>query len=285
MADSADRPGCLHHVHVTISRGDSDPSHVCSCAAGLIHMHDCPVLLGLECVHFRASEEPEQVLDNRAFEKLHSELMQDFLSRAYVHRVRSLGPVPDEWETRRDDLLRRYAEEWEDEGPDEITPEAEERYVAERDRLIERRRKYEEERKEREAKTREERARERAKMGIKTVVEKARESVAARGNVSESIVDDLKLPDSDSGGGKSGGGESGGRPKRRRRRRRRSGSGEGPGPQGGQAPPQSGQPAGDSGKAGSGAPGSGGEGGAKPKRRRRRRRRKPSGDKPSNPSA
>ena len=57
MADSADRPGCLHHVHVKVSRGDPDPSLVCSCAAGLVHMHDCPVLMGLECKYFRASLE------------------------------------------------------------------------------------------------------------------------------------------------------------------------------------------------------------------------------------
>ena len=180
MADSADRPGCLHHVHVKVSRGDPDPSLVCSCAAGLVHMHDCPVLMGLECKHFRASDEPEMLLDNREFDKLHSELMADFLLRSYVHRVRSLGTGTDAWQERCEDLLRRYAEEWEDEGSDEVTPEAEERYIAERDRLIERRRARDAERAEREQKTREERAKERAKMGIKTVVEKARESVAAR---------------------------------------------------------------------------------------------------------
>jgi len=266
MADSADQPGCLHHVHVTVSRGDPDPSLVCSCAAGLIHMHDCPLLMGLECIHFRESEQPELLLDNRGFDKLHSELMSDFLSRAYVHRVRSLATGADAWELQREDLLRRYAEEWEDEDPDEVTPEEQERYTAERDRLIERRRKREEERAEREQKTREERAQERAKMGIKTVVEKARESVAARGNVSESIVDDLKLPE----------GERGEKPKRRRRRR--SGSGDPKrGPKTQQSPSAGGSP-----KESGGSPrGSGGDGTGKPKRRRRRRRRKSSGGGPS----
>jgi len=275
MADSADRPGCLHHVHVTVSRGEPEPSLVCSCAAGLIHMHDCPVLLVLPCIHFRESEEPEQTLDMRSFDKLHSELMEDFLSRTYVHRIRGLATGADSWDRHRDDLLHRYAAEWEEEASDEVTPEDEERYEAERDRLIERRRKREEERREREQKTREERARERAKMGIKTVVEKARDSVAVRGNVSESIVDDLKLPE----------GEGGARPKRRRRRRRKGPAGDkGRAPQGQPRSDRgSGQPAGSAGEGGSS--GAGGEGAGKPKRRRRRRRRKPPGDKPSGPPA
>jgi len=272
MADSADQPGCLHHVHATVSRGDPDPTLVCSCAAGLIHMHDCPVLMGQECVHFRASDEPELVLDNREYDKLHTELMADFLLRSYVHRVRSLLTGSDSWELRREDLLRRYAEEWEDEGSDDVTPEAEARYVEERDRLIERRRKRDQERAEREQKTREERATERAKMGIKTVVEKARESVAARGNVSESIVDDMKLPEGERG-------RSGGEPKRRRRKRRgRGGSGGGAGGGGGEANRKSpgAKPAGSA--PSEGAPSTqAGPGGPAKKKRRRRRRRKPSG--------
>jgi hypothetical protein len=262
MADSADRPGCLHHVHVTVPRGDPDPSLVCSCPAGLIHMHDCPVLLGLDCVHFRASEQAELLLDDRDFDKLHSELMQDFLSRTYAHRVRSLAAVSDAWELRREDLLRRYAEEWEDEGDGEVTPEEEERYVTERERLIERRRVRDQERAEREQKSREEKAVERAKMGIKTVVEKARESIAARGNVSESMVDDLELPPGEARGNS-----------KRRRRRRKSGAPDAKRAAGGGAAESPGGPP-------AAAPDSGGEGGGKPKRRRRRRRRPPGGKAP-----
>ena len=263
MADSADSPGCIHHVHVVASRGEREPSLLCACAAGLIHMHDCPLLLGLECVHFEAGEEPEQTLGMREFDKLHGDLMEDFLSRSYYHRVRSLGPGGTPFQARREDLLRQYAEQWEDEGPDDLTPEQEERYVDERDRLIERRRIRDQERREREQKTREERARERAKMGIKTVVERARESVAARGNVSESMVDGVELPEAERS-----------KKPRRKRRRRRSGAK----PQGtGQAPAT-----GASGEAPAGGPKpQGGEDGPGKPRRRRRRRRRSSGGGPS----
>jgi len=266
IADSADSPGCIHHVHIAAARGEREPTFICSCTAGLIHMHDCPVLAGLECVHFSAGEEPEQLLDTRAADRLHTELMEDFLSRRYYHRIRSLSPASNPYESRRDDLLRQYAEQWEDEGSDDLTPEAEERYVEERDVLIERRRKRDEERMEREQKTREERAKERAKMGIKTVVERARESVAARGNVSESMVDKVELPAD----------EEQQKPRRKRRRRRRGASSPEAGGGGApQAPPQSGE-----GPAPAGGP-AGGDGPAKPRRRRRRRRRKSSGEGPS----
>ena len=82
IADSADSPGCIHHVHIAAARGDREPTFVCSCAAGLIHMHDCPVLAGLECVHFSAGEEPEQLLDTRAADRLHTELMEDLILAA-----------------------------------------------------------------------------------------------------------------------------------------------------------------------------------------------------------
>jgi len=246
-----DRPGCTHHIHLAVRRGDPEPTLVCSCPAGLIHMHDCPVMNGRACRHFEAGQGAP--VESAAYEEAHTGLMSDFLSRPYVHRVRSLAPEDDAWMRRRLELLERYAAEVEeDPAGEEITPEQEERYAEEKEHLIAQRKRREEARAEREAKTREERARERAKMGIKTVVERAQESIAARGNVSDSIVDDVKLP-------------GGARKKRRRSRKRRTGGAE---------PAARSEP----GPAKEGAPG---DGKSAPRRRRRRRRRgppKPGGD-------
>ncbi|MHC4938932.1 MAG: hypothetical protein ACYTHK_08190 [Planctomycetota bacterium] len=233
---SDDRPGCANHLHLAARRGDPEPTLVCSCEAGLIHMHDCPVMNGRECRLFEDGD--GKVVEADAYEESHTRLMEIFLARPYLHRVRDLTPEGDAWVRRKEELAAHYSEELaEDTEGAELTPEQEEQYSEEKERLIDQRKRREEARAEREAKSREEKARERAKMGIKTVVERAQESVAARGNVSESIVDDVKLPAS----------------KKKRRRRRRSGGSE--------SAPQKQSP----------APAEGSE---KPRRRRRRRRRR-----------
>lgn len=245
---SDDRPGCAHHLHLAARHGDPEPTLVCSCAGGLIHMHDCPVMNGRACRFFEEAE--GEVVESAAYEEAHTRLMESFLARPYFHRVRDLVPDGDAWTQRRDELRERYAAELdEDTAGADLTPEQEEQYAEDKERLIAQRKRREEARAEREAKSREEKARERAKMGIKTVVERAQESIAARGNVSESIVDDVKLPAA----------------KKKRRRRRRS---DGPKNEQKAAP-----------KSDSAAPA---EGSATPRRRRRRRRRrgppKPGGD-------
>lgn len=230
----------MHHVHTAARRGDPEPTLVCRCPGGLIHMHDCPVMNGRECRHFEpGAGEP---VDLARYDEIHGELMEDFLSRPYAHRIRILSVDEDAWTRRRRALEEHYAAEAEETlAEEDLTPDQAERYEKEKERLIEQRKRREEARAEREAKTREEKARERAKMGIKTVVERAQESVAARGNVSDSIVDEMPAPQ----GGK--------KKKRRRRRRRKDEKGEGSAP-----------------KSGEGAP--------KRRRKRRRRRRKPPGD-------
>lgn len=247
MSESDDRPGCRHHIHVASSHGPPEPSLVCSCSVGLIHMHDCPVMNGRTCAAFDASPEADEVLDAHAFDEVHTRLMVDFLSRPYTHRVRELMPGGDPWMRRREDRLADLAAA--SEPDEELSPEAEERYEAEKERLIEQRKRREQARLEREEKTREERARERAKMGIKTVVERAQESVAARGNVADSIVDEMPSPN----------------PAKKKRRRRRKKPADGAKPEGGPRP-----------EPGAAKPAEGGATGdaAKPKRRRRRRRRR-----------
>jgi hypothetical protein len=249
---SDDRPGCAHHLHLSVRRGDPEPTLVCSCPGGLIHMHDCPVMNGRECRFFQEGE--GEALEPAAYEEAHTALMADFLSRTYIHRVRGLFPEGDPWGARRREIEERYAEETDEDPSDrELSPEEQERYEEEKERLIAQRKHREEARAEREAKTREEKARERAKMGIKTVVERAQESVAARGNVSDSIVDDMPAP------------ERPAKKKRRRKRRRR--------PEGGDRAKSA--PSGSPGGKGSGEGPSGDKpSGDRPPRKRRRRRRR-----------
>jgi hypothetical protein len=168
-------------------------------------MHDCPVTLGLECVHLRPLEGDPQVVSVQEEEEVRGRLMGSYLSRAYFHRVRSLAPPGDPWNRRREELYAFYATV--ELGESRAEPDEDERYKKERDRLLAQRRKREEAEREREERTREERARDRARLGIKTVVERAQEAVASQGNVASSIVDDVELP--------------AGKKKRRRRRRRR----------------------------------------------------------------
>jgi len=225
--------------------GAPEPAPLCSCAAGLIHMHDCPVALGLECVYFRALAGEPEVTSVREEEEIRGRLMTTYLSRSYFHRVRSLAPAGDPWNRRREELYAFYATVQLDRDNSAAPDEEDDRYAQERDHLLAQRRKREEAAKEREARTREDRARDRARLGIKTVVEKAQEAVASQGNVASSVVDDVELP--------------AGQKKRRRRRRRKP-------PQGANAgspsPPPSPQPPTQA------------EGAPKRSRRGRRRRRR-----------
>jgi len=232
-------PSCVNQILVRELSGRLEPTQICSCAAGLIHMHDCPVTLGLPCQHFHPGTASSGVTVQEA-EQVHDRLMQDYLTRPYAHRVRSLSPAGNPWHRRREELYAFYATvELEGEAPEQD----DEDYERERDRLIELRRQREEIRKEREERTREEKARERARLGIKTVVEKAQEAVATQGNVMSSVVDDLQLPEQQT------------RPRRRRRRRGPGRPGDAPG-------------------AAAGEGGAGAESPAAPRKRRRRRRRR-----------
>ncbi|HEX5135490.1 MAG TPA: hypothetical protein VFY93_00830 [Planctomycetota bacterium] len=231
MEPAESAPRCANQVHAHTGGGAPEPIQVCSCAAGLIHMLDCPVELGLACAFFRQIEGPPAALDAVAADEIHSRLMHDYLSRAYYHRVRSLAPAGNPWLRRREELYAFYATV-ELEGREPL--EDEEGYERERERLNGLRREREEARKAREQMTREEKARERARLGIKTVVEKAQEAVALRS---------AETPETEAGG--PGGEEpapaqdasSEGAPPRRRRRRRRRRSGGGGGGGGPPAPP------------------------------------------------
>ena len=86
-------PRCANQVHSQSPGARPEPMQVCSCGAGLIHMLDCPVDLGLPCAFFRPLEGPPAAVDFAAADELHSRLMHDYLSRAYYHRVRALAPV------------------------------------------------------------------------------------------------------------------------------------------------------------------------------------------------
>ena len=95
VSEQARHLRCEHLVFETDERRRPVPSDLCSCAAGLIHMHDCPVSMGRECVHFK-EREGEGALDPEVdHEELRTRLMDDYLSLAYRHRVRSLDPAPD----------------------------------------------------------------------------------------------------------------------------------------------------------------------------------------------
>jgi hypothetical protein len=225
--------------------GKPEPTQVCSCAAGLIHMLDCPVELGLPCAFFRALEEEPAALDATAADEMHSRLMHDYLSRTYYHRIRSLAPAGDPWLRRREELYAFYATvELEGHEP----TDDEEGYERERERLCGLRQEREEARKQRDQMTREEKARERARLGIKTVVERAQEAVALRSSENEPEAESgppRRSPEVAEAGGHGGEepaapagreaeaapeGPPEGQPRRRRRRRRRRRSGGGSGP-------------------------------------------------------
>ncbi len=265
MSRQDEVPGCRHHIHVAEQRAQATPTHLCSCPGGLIHMHDCPVLNGLSCVHFAAPEGPPAPLSEREHEALRQRLMEDFLDQTYRHRIRALSPAGSAWQRRRAELLEHYRDllEGDRAAQADPTPEEQESYEREKETLIAQRRLRDEERRQREEKTKEERAQERARMGIRTVVERARDTIEAQGNVAASMLDPASpppaAPEPPPGGAAREGGprrrrrkrkgaapapaaapEAGGEPRRRRRRRRRGGGG-GPAPGGaaggGAAPP------------------------------------------------
>ena len=168
MGLQAESPRCNFQVYLRAESDGPEPSEVCSCPAGLIHMHDCPVTLGLECVHFTRIEAEPEGIDAVAYSDCHERLMGDFLSRLYFHRIRSLAPKGDAWHERQAELAERYKgiEPEPDDAPDEISAE----FEAERARLLAIRRKREEQRQEREEQERQEkqrRARERAERALK----------------------------------------------------------------------------------------------------------------------
>ncbi|MHC4163422.1 MAG: hypothetical protein ACYSUM_14935 [Planctomycetota bacterium] len=250
MEPEAGTPRCANQLHVGMDGGAPDPAPFCSCAAGLIHMHDCPVALGLECIYFRQLEGEPEVTSVTEEEEIRGRLMSSYLSRSYFHRVRSLAPAGDPWSRRREELYAFYATVELDRQDNATPDEEDDRYQRERDRLLVQRRKREEADKEREERSREDRARDRARLGIKTVGERAQEAVASQGNVASSVVDDVELPTE--------------KKKRRRRRRRRK-------PQDKSAPSPPQRP-----PAGGAAPRPAAPGGEKeraPRRGRRRRRR------------
>jgi hypothetical protein len=108
-------------------------------------MTDCPVSLGLACVHFRALEGRPEPIDPKEADRLFDALLDDYLTRPYHHRVRSLAPEPDPWRRRRDRIAEEYAalEPELEEGIDDET------YEAEKTRLVEARRRRDAEREER----------------------------------------------------------------------------------------------------------------------------------------
>jgi len=225
MDEAGEHLRCVNLVHRSGARGP-EPSLVCSCPAGLIHMHDCPVSLGRPCVHFKERPGPPEALPDREHDSLHERLMDDFLTRTYFARVRSLAPGAGGDAERRRAREEDYAAFLREYDDDADVAAIEAGYERERDRLQEIRKRAEE------ARAGEENvldAAERARRGIKTVVEKAQETVAAVGNVASSYVDDVELPQ-----GERGGGAGAGAPPRKRRRRRRRG--RNPGSAGGAAP-------------------------------------------------
>jgi len=256
MEPESGAPRCANQLHVGMDGSAPEPGSFCSCAAGLIHMHDCPVALGLECLHYRELEGEPAVTSVTDEEEIRGRLMSTYLSRSYFHRVRSLAPAGDPWNRRREELYAFYATVELDPEGGATADQEDDRYETERDRLHAQRRKREEADKEREERSREDRARDRARLGIKTVVEKAQEAVASQGNVASSVVDDVELPTEK---------------KRRRRRRRRK-------PEGEAGPPQPPRP-----PAGEDAPRPAAPGDEKerPARRGRRRRRRRGGKGPA----
>jgi hypothetical protein len=247
-----DDPRCTNQVWVRDER-EARPSTVCACDAGLIHMHDCPVALGLDCSHFAPRAEDADSLEAREYEDLHDALMGAYMTRAYFHRVRSLSPVPDSWQRRREGIGEVYADLQVE--PDDAPDEPSEAYERERARLLEIRHKKEEQRREREE---EERKAKEAR--VKANMERLVRQAARRAEAKARRKSQAEAPgEADPGTGE-------GAPKRRRRRRRKKPAGPQPGP---------------AADAPAAAPS---DAGAKPKRRRRRRRRgkkKPPGDAPA----
>ena len=253
-ADQEESPRCNHQVRVA-EGGRAEPSLVCDCPAGLIHMYDCPVTLGLRCIHFGDDGFPPEAVEVRVHAELHERLMADYLSRVYAHRVRSLDPNGDDWHRRQVELAMVYEafEPEADDAPDEVS----EAYERERERLLKIRRKREEQRQAREEEEKRARAA-RARAHAERLAREAERRAAARAR--QPRARPKRQPAPEGAGGAPGGGE--GPPKRRRRRRskpRGAGAPEGLNPAASEGRKE--RPGGDE---------------SKPRtRRRRRRRRKP----------
>jgi hypothetical protein len=271
MGPEDDEPRCANQAHVRVERDESEPTNVCSCPAGLIHMQDCPVTLARECTHFREPNEEVRALPPVEFEQLHAELMEDYLTRPYVHRVRSLAPDEDGWERYRRELGERYcgadSEESEIDAPEEVDDSG---YERERERLLAQRRKREQvrmEREEQEKREKTERAREKAERALREAEERRARERTAQKEAAEAAREEE--------------GARTAQPRSRRRRRRRRTPGEQAAPRAGAAPAGEGgarEQGGPRKPAGPGRPPA--ADGEKPrrKRRRRRRNRRPSGN-------
>lgn len=229
MEEAGEHLRCVHLVHAAGAHGAPEPTLLCACPAGLVHMHDCPVSMGRACVHFRPRAGEPAATPPAEVEALHDRLMEDFLTRPYFARVRTLAPGGAAALERRRALEEDYAAFLRDLEEETEGEAADAEYERERERLREQRRRAAAARADREKGLD---AAERARRGIKTVVERAQETVAASGNVASSYVDEIELPRSGASGG--AGAPEGG--KRRRRRRRKPGGGEGGGPPAGAVP-------------------------------------------------
>jgi hypothetical protein len=221
MEEAGEHLRCVHLVHAAGARGEPEPTLLCSCPAGLIHMHDCPVSMGRACVHFAPRAGAPAATPAAELEVLHDRLMEDFLTRPYFARVRALAPGGGGRLERRRALEEDYAAFLRDVEDESEVGGSDADYERERERLREQRRRAEEARAGREQGLD---AAERARRGIKTVVERAQETVAASGNVASSYVDAIELPGNDPSGGA---GAREGVKRRRRRRGKRGGGGGG----------------------------------------------------------
>ncbi len=230
MDDAGEHLRCVHLLHGPGPRGGSEPSLLCSCPAGMIHMHDCPVSQGRACRHFAERSEPPRALARTDLEAFHARLAEDFLTHPYFARLRTLAPGAPGPPARHDALRERYGllEDGGREEPGQFPDDAS--YETERARLREIRKAHEAARAAESGKLD---SAERARRGIKTVVERAKETVAEQGNVASSYVDDLTLPARDAAR------DPPRREQRRRGRRRRGGGPAGPrgGGAGGGPPP------------------------------------------------
>ncbi|MGQ0614262.1 MAG: hypothetical protein ACT4PV_11045 [Planctomycetaceae bacterium] len=230
MDDAGEHLRCVHLLHGSGPRGGSEPSLLCCCPSGMIHMHDCPVSQGRACAHFAERSEPPRALNRTEMDAFHGRLSEDYLTHPYFARLRTLVPGAPGPTARHDALRERYGvlEDGGREEPGEFPDDAS--YETERDRLREIRKAHEAARAEERVKLD---SAERARRGIKTVVERAKETVAEQGNVASSYLDDIALPEREAASGQPP------RERRRRGRRRRGGGPSGPrgAGAGGGAPP------------------------------------------------
>jgi hypothetical protein len=135
---------CVHRIYLRVEGTEVVPASICSNPAGLVHMHDCPVAAGRECAHHEPLEGDSEAVTPQEFEDLHERLMDDFLTRTYHHRVRSLSPRGHPWLVARERTHARYTGEEEQPEEQDEAERALARYEKEADRLRTLRRKREE---------------------------------------------------------------------------------------------------------------------------------------------